>query len=330
MKHAKRIAAITLGAVFGVATAAWASPVTFHFATFIPPNEPGTEVGLWIEKELNETSGGKVKAQYFHSGQMGDAIEIAKKASMGTLQAAFSPSTNTPDLDPKYGIATLAYLMDSYEKWEAFRQDDALRDELFLSPRGKGLRCLDFCYFGLYGLATTKPVRTLQDLRAMKMRTTQNRYPLAFWKAFGVNPVTMAWGDVIPALRQGVIDGTDQTRNVVRLRLADVTKNFTATDHMVGLFFFMVNERWWNGLDPEVRDLIAGVVERNFAKARQQSMELTQTAIPELEKQGVTIIRLPADEMERFKATQREVWNQFEPEIGKDFLAKVKAFAEKH
>ncbi|MDW7712221.1 MAG: TRAP transporter substrate-binding protein [Deferrisomatales bacterium] len=322
-------ALLTLG-LLALAGTAWSSPVSFHFATFIPPNEPGSEVGLWIEKELNETSGGRVRAQYFHSGQMGDAIEIAKKASMGTLQGAISPSTNTPDLDPKYGIATLAYLMDSYEKWEAFRKDDALRDELFLSTRSKGLRCLDFSYFGLYGLATTKPVSSLQDLRAMKMRTTQNRYPLAFWRAFGVNPVTMAWGDVFPALRQGVIDGTDQTRNVTRLRLADVTKNFTATDHMVGLFFLMVNERWWSGLDPEVRDLIAGVVERNFAKARQQSMELTENAIPELEKQGVSVIRLSPEEMERFRATQRAVWDQFEPEIGKDFLARVKAFAEKH
>lgn len=311
-------------------TAAMAGQVSFKFATFIPPNEPGAEVGLWIEKELNQNSSKAVRAKYFHSRQMGSAIEIVKKVRMGTLQAAFCPSTYAPDLDPKFGIATLAYCMDSYAKWEALLKDKALRDELFLSLQSKGLRCLDFTYFGIYGLATTKPVNKLSDLKSMKMRTTQARYPLAFWHALGVKPVTMAWGDVFPSLKQGVVDGLDQTRNVVRLRLTDVCKYFTETDHTVGLFYLLVNDKWWNNLDPKVRGIIADSISRNCAKARQASMELTKQAVPALKKKGVTVITLSPAEMKKFKESQAKVWKQFEPEIGKDWLDKIAAFAAKH
>ena len=308
--------------------AAWAGGTSFKFATFIPPNEPGAAVGLAIEKELNQS--GAVKAKYFHSRQMGSAIEIVKKVRMGTLQAAFCPSTYAPDLDPKFGIATLAYCMDSYAKWEALLKDQALRDELFLSLQSKGLRCVDFTYYGIYGLATTKPVEKLSDLKSMKMRTTQARYPLAFWHALGVNPVTMAWGDVFPALKQGVVDGLDQTRNVVRLRLTDVTKYFTETDHMVGLFFLLVNDKWWSGLDAKTRGIIAASISQNCAQARAASRKLTEEAIPALKAKGMKVITLSPEQMAKFKASQKKVWQKFQGEIGKDWLDKIAAFTAKH
>ncbi len=329
----RRIGWNVLGAIFmGLLFAAngIAGPVSFKYATFIPPNEPGSEVGVWIQKDLNANASNLVKATYFHSRQMGSAIEIVKKVRMGTLQAAFCPSTLAPDLDPKFGIGTLAYCMNSYAKWEAFLQNQALRDELFSCLTNKGMRCLDFCYFGLYGLVTTKPVKTLADLKTMKMRTTQARYPLAFWKALGVDPVTMPWGDVFPALRQGVVDGLDQTRNVTLLRLTDVCKYFTETNHMVGLFFFLVNDKWWSKLKPDVKNVIAASVAKNFAKARRKSMDLTAGAIPALEKKGMTVIALSPEEMQKFKDSQRQVWKQFEPEIGKAWLDKVADFSAKH
>ncbi len=305
---------------------AQAKSVSFKFAHFIPPNEPGAQVGLWIEKDLKENAKGVVNCKYFHSKQMGSTIEIVKKVRMGTLQAGFLTGNYAPDLDSKFGIGTLAYCMNSYEKWNSFLKNDALREELFSSLVPKGLRVVDVAYFGIYGLVSTKPIHTLADLKSMKMRTTQARYPVAFWKALGVNPVPLSWGDVFPALKQGVVDGTDQTLNVARLRLADVCKNFTETNHMVGLFFLVVNEKWYQKLDPKARDIIFGSIHRNFEKARAASMKLTQEAPAALKAKGVDVIQLSPEEMEKFKQAEMTVWKEFESEIGKAWLDKVVSF----
>ncbi|VBB42674.1 putative Extracellular solute-binding protein, family 7 [uncultured Desulfatiglans sp.] len=326
MRRAVRFLGMVMCAVLigGFGGNALAGPVSFKFAHFIPPNEPGAEVGLWIEKELNETAGDLVEAKYFHSTQMGSTIEIVNKVRMGTLQAGFLTSNYAPDLDPKFGIGTLAYCMESYEKWAALLNNDAVREELYTSLLPKGLRVVDTAYFGVYGLVTTKPVNSFDDLKAMKMRTTEARYPVAFWKALGVNPVPMAWGDVFPALKQGVVDGTDQTMNVARLRLTDVTKYFTETKHMLGLFFLVVNEKWYQKLDPKEREVIMGSIHRNFVKAREASMRLTEEAPAALKEKGVTVIALPDAEMAKFKEAQMQVWKQFEPEIGAEWLNKIK------
>jgi TRAP-type C4-dicarboxylate transport system substrate-binding protein len=316
-----------LALLFGFALKASAGAVNFTFAHFIPPNEPGAEVGLWLEKDLNQKLKDRVRAKYFHSGQMGNGIEIVKKVRMGTLKGAFLTGNYAPELNPKFGIGTLAYCMDSYAKWEAFLDNNSLRTELFTSLEPKGILVLDMCYFGTYGFATTKPVQTLEDLKSFKMRTTQARYPLAFWNALGVNPVPMAWGAVFPALKQGVVDGTDQTENVTRLRLADVCKYYTRTKHMVGLFFLVVNKKWWNALDDDLRQSMALIIRKNVAKARQASVELTKKAPEALKAKGVKVMDLSPTEMAKFKASQKSVWKKFESEIGAKWLAKVSDLA---
>ena len=302
-----------------------AGPVEFKFAHFINPIEPGPESGLWIEKDVNETISDKVKAKFFHSGQVGSAIEIIKKVRMGALQGAYLTGNYAPELDDKFGIGTLAFCMDSYEKWEALLANAALRKELFTCLEKKGLLVLDLCYFGRYGIASTKPFSTLEELQSLKMRTTQARYPLAFWKALGVNPLPMAWADVFPGLKQGVVDGTDQTKNVVRMRLTDVCKYFTETRHMVGLFFFVVNDKWWNGLDADTRDALGAIIADNMAKAREKSKQLTIEADAALKDKGVTVTELAPAEMAKFKEKEMKVWDQFESDIGKDWLDKIKA-----
>lgn len=325
MKVALLVFLSTLALCLGVATV-HAGPVEFKFAHFINPIEPGPESGQWIEKDVNEKLGDKVAAKYFHSGQMGNEIEIVKKVGMGALNGAYCTGNYAPELNPKFGIGTLGYLMDSYAKWEAFLKNPELRKELFTCLSDKGILVLDMAYFGIYGIVSTKPFSTLDQLKPMKMRTTQARYPLAFWNALGMNPLPMAWADVFPGLKQGVVDGTDQTENVARLRLADVCKYFTRTQHMVGLFYFMVNEKWWNGLDPDTRDGLSKIISENLAKARQTSMQLTAGMGDSLKEKGVNIVELPAEDLSKIRSLQMAVWDKFEPEIGKEWLDKVKAF----
>ena len=299
--------------------------VEFKFAHFVNPIEPGPNSGLWIEKDVNEKIGDKVNAKYFHSGQIGSAIEIIKKVRMGALQGAYLTGNYAPELNDMFGIGTLAYCMDSYEKWEALLANPELREELFTCLKKKKLLVLDLCFFGRYGIASTKPFKTLEELRSLKMRTTQARYPLAFWKALGMNPLPMAWADVFPGLKQGVVDGTDQTENNVRLRLADVCQYYTHTRHMVGLFFFVVNDKWWSKLDADTRGALGGIISENMAKARGQSKQLTADGDALLKEKGITVTELAPEEMAKFKEQQVAVWNEFEGDIGKEWLDKIKA-----
>ena len=97
---------------------------------------------------------------------------------------------------------------------------------------------------------------------------------------------------------------------------------------MVGILFLVVNEKWYQKLDPKVRDVIMDTINRNFAKAREASMKLTEEAPAALGEKGVDVIKLPDSEMARFKEAQMAVWKQFEPEVGKAWLDKIQTLTQ--
>lgn len=58
-------------------------------------------------------------------------------------------------------------------------------------------------------MTTESPVERLEDLEGLKIRTMENRLHLEAFKAFGANPLPMAYGELNTALEQGVIDGAE-------------------------------------------------------------------------------------------------------------------------
>lgn len=65
-----------------------------------------------------------------------------------------------------------------------------------LASYGDGIR---------FHIFTSKPVAKVEDLKAMKLRTTPNYTP--FFQALGVSLVNTAPGEVQQALERGVVDG---------------------------------------------------------------------------------------------------------------------------
>ena len=55
------------------------------------------------------------------------------------------------------------------------------------------------------------PVKSLEDLRAHKMRTQESKVHKAMYKAFGVQAVALPTTEVLDALNRGIVDGFDNT-----------------------------------------------------------------------------------------------------------------------
>ena len=63
--------------------------------------------------------------------------------------------------------------------------------------------------------------------------------------------VPMAWGEVIPAAQQGVIDGADlPIVNILALKAYEVSKYCSMTYHNYGPTAAVINLELWNGLTP--------------------------------------------------------------------------------
>ncbi len=100
----------------------------------------------------------------------------------------------------------------------------------------------------------------LKDLKGKKVRTS-SRTQAEFVDALGGTGVTMAFGEVVPALQNGVVDCA-----ITATLSGNLAKWYEVSDHIVELpiawnqIVLVVSNKAWNNTDPEARDYIESKV----------------------------------------------------------------------
>ena len=101
-----------------------------------------------------------------------------------------------------------------------------------------------------------KPVRTLEDLKGMKVRVS-GATAAKMGKALGFTPVSMGMGDLYLGMEKGVLDGVAlPTEILVSRRIAEVAKYVTDIDLGHDTFFVVINLETWNRLPKDIQKVL--------------------------------------------------------------------------
>ena len=169
-----------------------------------------------------------------------------------------------------------------------------------------------------------KPFNSLADLRKMKFRTSG--LGMEMMKDMGVSVVTLAGGEVIPALERGTVDGAEWAipSHDILMGFQNVTKNYYMPDLRQPASYqeIIVNKGKWDALPKDLQAIVkyAGLAE--IIRMTAYSVDQDSKAIEELEKKhGVKVLRTPDDVL---KAQVVSIDKVYEAEAQKNpFFAKV-------
>lgn len=110
-----------------------------------------------------------------------------------------------------------------------------------------------------YNLLTMKPVRNLDDMKGLRIRTGARLYA-GFVAAMGGEATQIPSSELFESLSQGVIDGTfSGNHEIIANRLGDVIKYVTETEEGVfnGAADATVSKLLWDRMSPEDRVALA-------------------------------------------------------------------------
>src|SRR5882724_2521357 len=133
----------------------------------------------------------------------------------------------------------------------------------------------------------------------------------------GGSSVPMAWGEVITAAKQGVIDGGDlPIVNMKALKVYEVSKYASLTYHNYGPTNAVMNLEIWNGLSAEHQKLIMDLSRAAQEKIREmtESVDNFAKAKSELEPFGMTVVEAKVDEFR--KVAQQKIWPAYKGQYG--------------
>jgi tripartite ATP-independent transporter DctP family solute receptor len=135
---------------------------------------------------------------------------------------------------------------------------------------------------------STKPIRTVDDLQGVKMRTPNSEIAQDMFRTFGATPMVVNSNRMYEGLRAGTVQAQENPLSVIEdFRLYEVQKYVSLTRHMWSGFNMLANLQMWQRLPAGVPD----VIERNVAKfsaiQRAENAEYNAGLQPRLTQRGL-------------------------------------------
>ena len=102
---------------------------------------------------------------------------------------------------------------------------------------------------------SVRPVRTLADLKGLRIRVQQSELMVGMIKALGAEPVELPYGQVLTGLSTKLIDGAENNwPSYVTTGHYKLARYYTLTEHTMGPEVLVMSLRAWESLSAEDQD----------------------------------------------------------------------------
>jgi tripartite ATP-independent transporter DctP family solute receptor len=154
-------------------------------------------------------------------------------------------------------------------------------------------KVVPLAYFarGPRNLTTNKPIKTVDDVKGLKMRVPNVPVFMQFWRGVGAQPTPMAFGEVFTSLQTGVIDAQENPLALIKsASFFEVQKYVNRTEHVRSWIYLAIGEKSYNKLNAEQKLAIQEAAKRAQAFERQIYLADEQKLEAELKAKGMTFV----------------------------------------
>jgi len=195
---------------------------------------------------IKERSKGRIEIKLYPSNQLGKGErEMTEGIQQGAIDLLVTSTGPLGGFSPSINILDFPFMFRDFNHVDLV-MDGPIGRKLLDDFEKANIKALAFWENGFRHLTNSKrPVKTVEDGKGLKIRTMENKVHLAAWKAAGLNPTPMAWGEVFTALQQNVIDGQENPIAVFySAKLWDAgQKNFSLTAHVYSPTPFLMSKK---------------------------------------------------------------------------------------
>jgi TRAP-type C4-dicarboxylate transport system substrate-binding protein len=307
-----------------------AKTYNFTYSTFFPPTHIQTKVPEAWAKEIEERSKGQIKIQIFTGGSLTPAPQIYDGVVKGISDFGLSVFAYSPGRFP-----VVSAVDNPFGYPNAFVATRVI-NELSRKFQPKELSDVHVCYLFAHGPGllhtVSKPVRKLEDVKGLKIRSTGTSQLIV--RALGAAPVAMSQGETYDALKKNIVDGTLVPIEALEgFKQGEVLKYTTlnyGSSYSQG-FFVAMNLGKWKSLPPDLQNIITEVSKKYEEVTAKAWGDSDESGIKFCEKLGHEFIKLSDEEQAKFEEAVKPVFDDYvkiAKEKGVDGEAVMKAAQE--
>ncbi len=233
----------------------------FKYANTQSQNHPRSKSMEFFKEKIETASNGRIKVELFFNGVLGKEAEVLDMVKLGTVQGCRGGLFERAN--KQFLIYTLPFMFDNTDEIQ----------KVMFGPIGQEINEGAMAN-GLYIPATAvaggprnitnnvRPIKAVEDLKGLKMRTPPIDMTLKTFKALGANAQQVPYTETYMALKTGVVDGQENPfSNIVDMKFYEAQKYLSILNWQIHPDPFFVNPDWYNSLPNDLKMIFDSVAE---------------------------------------------------------------------
>jgi len=270
------------------------SPATsreFRAADIQEESYPTVQALRYLDRLVTERTGGSHRIRVFHSRQLGEESQTIEQTRVGAIDLNRINVGAIGDAAPVLNVLASPFLFRSVNHLYKVI-DGPIGEEILSAMEPYGFIGMGFYDSGARSLYTARqPVRSLADLRGLRVRVQQSELMENMLKLLGATPVGLPYGQVLTALSTNLVDGAENNwPSFVAAGHYKTARYYTATEHSMGPEVLVMSQRAWQELSPEDRVIFRAATRESSMYMRVQWQRWEEQSRRQAEEAGVTVI----------------------------------------
>lgn len=300
-----------------------------HFAYPLATASPeDTVTQIYSEKfaeEVYRLSEGRISISVYSNSVLGGDRELLESCKDGDIPFVVQNTAPQVAFMPDLAVFDVPCAFEDLNECRQILDSPELSGKLQKVYTEGGYRLLGIADQGFRVMSTNKKVESIGDFRGQKIRTMENPYHLAFWKALGASPAPMSFSEVYIGLQQHTIDAQENPYEViVSNRLYEQQDYIVETNHLPHLITLIMNDDFFRGMPEKDQAILEEAAAYATEYARQASDDRISDRIDTIKNNNIEII-VPDSEtraamFEAGREVRHEIEAKIDPEIFEAYL----------
>jgi tripartite ATP-independent transporter DctP family solute receptor len=279
---------------------------------------PYQVAALWFKDQVEAKTNGRVKVQIYPNAQLGDEATMTNGLKVGSVDAIYTStaplSTSTPEID----LFSLPFLFKDVD--HAMRVTNGpIGDQVKAKVQSAiGAQLVGWGSVGERDMWNSKhPIRTIADLKGLKMRTQQSQIQVDTYSALGAQATPMSFSDLFTALQTHVVDGADNgPLDIEGSKFYQVTKYVSLTSHFILIAPMVISDKFLAKLSAEDRQTVLDLGKQSVPMVTAEAKKQNVAAIAQLKTQGLEFFDISAADHQAFVTAVQSVYAKNAARVG--------------
>jgi len=311
--------AAAIGCAAGLRPASAQSAINLRFSSSMVADQNAAHF-IWYQRfaaNLKAAVGERIKLDYFPNNQLGKESDVVQQVKVGSIDMMVTGSSIWATVAPEFGMLDLGYVFDSYAH-VAKALDGGVGNSLNkLLQEKTGCTVMAWAsHFGARSVYTKNPVRSLAEVKGVKLRVLPTPAFIETFKIMGAIPTPIPFGELYTAAQTGVVDGFEHdAATVLASKLNEVVKHCWLTEHLFSPMIVVIGKRGLDKIPADLRPAFQKAAAEATAYQRGVAAEKGAQAIDDLKKAGISFNPMAKAERDSMcQQMEAKLWAGFSKE----------------